>query len=119
MNFCLSRNTRTLGNISPVYLCNLTRLCCSFHLHSSGIELVNAAALLLLFLLNLLLVGRQEKLKRSEMVHRLKGIITQLSGESGLLTQHGRYRRIMEFVPAVKCCQILHHGSTVLQSHWG
>ncbi|XP_026171146.1 transmembrane protein 94 isoform X2 [Mastacembelus armatus] len=46
---------------------------------SSGIELVNAAALLLLFLLNLLLVGRQERLKKSEMVRRLKGIITQLS----------------------------------------
>ncbi|XP_070783608.1 transmembrane protein 94 [Enoplosus armatus] len=46
---------------------------------SSGIELVNAAALLLLFLLNLLLVGRQERLKKSEMVGRLKGIITQLS----------------------------------------
>ncbi|KAK2821061.1 hypothetical protein Q5P01_024020 [Channa striata] len=46
---------------------------------SSGIELVNAVALLLLFLLNLLLVGRQERLKRSEMVRRLKGIITQLS----------------------------------------
>uniref|UniRef100_A0A8C4E1Q5 Transmembrane protein 94 n=1 Tax=Dicentrarchus labrax TaxID=13489 RepID=A0A8C4E1Q5_DICLA len=45
---------------------------------SSGIELMNAAALLLLFLLNLLLVGRQERLKRSEMVRRLKGIITQL-----------------------------------------
>lgn len=45
---------------------------------SSGIELVNAAALLLLLLLNLLLVGRQERLKRSEMVRRLKGIITQL-----------------------------------------
>ncbi|XP_053721019.1 transmembrane protein 94 isoform X1 [Synchiropus splendidus] len=46
---------------------------------SSGIELVNAIALLLLFLLNLLLVGRQEKLQRSEMVRRLKRIITQLS----------------------------------------
>ncbi|KAF3704786.1 Transmembrane protein 94 [Channa argus] len=46
---------------------------------SSGIELVNAVALLLLLLLNLLLVGRQERLKRSEMVRRLKGIITQLS----------------------------------------
>ncbi|XP_028263978.1 transmembrane protein 94 isoform X1 [Parambassis ranga] len=46
---------------------------------SSGIELMNAAALLLLFLLNLLLVGRQERLKRTEMVRRLKGIITQLS----------------------------------------
>uniref|UniRef100_A0A1A8BDJ4 KIAA0195 n=1 Tax=Nothobranchius kadleci TaxID=1051664 RepID=A0A1A8BDJ4_NOTKA len=46
---------------------------------SSGIELVNAAALLLLLLLNLLLVSRQERLKRSEMVRRLNGIITQLS----------------------------------------
>ncbi|KAM9425394.1 transmembrane protein 94 [Pholidichthys leucotaenia] len=46
---------------------------------SSGIELLSAAALLLLLLLNLLLVERQERLKRSEMVRRLKGIITQLS----------------------------------------
>ncbi|XP_037610869.1 transmembrane protein 94 isoform X5 [Sebastes umbrosus] len=46
---------------------------------SSGIEFVNAAALLLLLLLNLLLSRRQERLKRSEMVRRLKGIITQLS----------------------------------------
>ncbi|KAK5851397.1 hypothetical protein PBY51_002195 [Eleginops maclovinus] len=55
-------------------------LCCygSQPKGSSGIELVNAAALLLLFLLNLLLVGRQERLKRTEMVRRLKGIITQL-----------------------------------------
>lgn len=55
-------------------------------LSSSGIELMNAAALLLLLLLNLLLVGRQERLKRSEMVWRLKGIISQLSGKSRLLT---------------------------------
>ncbi|KAK5895558.1 hypothetical protein CgunFtcFv8_009242 [Champsocephalus gunnari] len=56
-------------------------LCChgSQPKGSSGIELVNAAALLLLFLLNLLLVGRQERLKRTEMVRRLKGIISQLS----------------------------------------
>lgn len=56
-------------------------LCChgSQPKGSSGIEMVNAAALLLLFLLNLLLVGRQERLKRSEMVRRLKAIITQLS----------------------------------------
>lgn len=46
---------------------------------SSGIELMNSAALLLLFLLNLLLVGRQERLKRTEMIRRLKDIITQLS----------------------------------------
>uniref|UniRef100_A0A3Q2FPS6 Transmembrane protein 94 n=1 Tax=Cyprinodon variegatus TaxID=28743 RepID=A0A3Q2FPS6_CYPVA len=44
----------------------------------SGIEMVNAAALLLLFLLNLLLVGRQERLKKTEMIRRLKRIITQL-----------------------------------------
>lgn len=56
------------------------------HLCSSGIELMNAAALLLLLLLNLLLVGRQERLKRSEMVWRLKGIISQLSGKLCLLT---------------------------------
>lgn len=62
------------------------------HLHSSGIELVNAAALLLLFLLNLLLVGRQERLKRTEMVRRLKGIISQLSGEATpqIQSNHGR-----------------------------
>ncbi|XP_038160448.1 transmembrane protein 94 isoform X1 [Cyprinodon tularosa] len=46
---------------------------------SSGIEMVNAAALLLLFLLNLLLVGRQERLKKTEMIRRLKRIINQLS----------------------------------------
>ncbi|XP_075889792.1 transmembrane protein 94 isoform X4 [Nelusetta ayraudi] len=56
-------------------------LCCfgSQPQGSSGIELMNAAALLLLLLLNLLLVGRQERLKRSEMVRRLKGIINQLN----------------------------------------
>lgn len=69
----------------------ISHICCSlFHLHSSGIELMNAAALLLLFLLNLLLVGRQERLKRSEMVWRLNGIITQLSGES--VSHHWKYR---------------------------
>ena len=41
---------------------------------SSGIELVSAAALLLLFILNLLLIGRQQRLKSSEMVRRLKTI---------------------------------------------
>ncbi|XP_024913277.1 transmembrane protein 94 isoform X2 [Cynoglossus semilaevis] len=62
-------------------LVSLGFLCChgSQPLGSSGIELVNAAALLLLFVLNLLLGGRQERLKRSEMVRRLRSIITQLS----------------------------------------
>ncbi|MED6269261.1 Transmembrane protein 94 [Characodon lateralis] len=40
---------------------------------------MNSAALFLLFLLNLLLVGRKERLKKTEMVRRLKLIITQLS----------------------------------------
>ena len=71
---------------------------CPLQLHSSGIELMNAAALLLLFLLNLLLVGRQERLKRSEMVRRLKGIITQLSGELGLLTDPWKHRGTVALV---------------------
>ncbi|KAM9716297.1 transmembrane protein 94 isoform 2-T2 [Menidia menidia] len=56
-------------------------LCChgSQPMGSSGLELVNAAALLCLFLLNLLLVRRQDRLKRSEMVQRLKRIIKQLN----------------------------------------
>uniref|UniRef100_A0A3P8UWB3 Transmembrane protein 94 n=1 Tax=Cynoglossus semilaevis TaxID=244447 RepID=A0A3P8UWB3_CYNSE len=68
-------------------LVSLGFLCChgSQPLGSSGIELVNAAALLLLFVLNLLLGGRQERLKRSEMVRRLRSIITQLSRESRCL----------------------------------
>ncbi len=77
-------------------------LICPFLLHSSGIELMNSAALLLLFLLNLLLVGHQERLKKTEMVRRLKGIITQLSGESSLLTDHWNYREIMAFVLPVQ-----------------
>ena len=57
---------------------------------SSGIELVSAAALLLLFTLNLLLIGRQQRLKSSEMVRRLKTIISKLDGGSTLaLAQRG------------------------------
>lgn len=56
-------------------------LCCygSQPQGSSGIELLNAGALLLLLLLNLVLVGRQERLKTSEMVRRLNSIIAQLN----------------------------------------
>uniref|UniRef100_A0A8C7JHH6 Transmembrane protein 94 n=1 Tax=Oncorhynchus kisutch TaxID=8019 RepID=A0A8C7JHH6_ONCKI len=46
---------------------------------SSGIELVNAAALLLLFTLSFMLIGRQQRLRRTEMVHRLNSIINQLN----------------------------------------
>ncbi|XP_036398079.1 transmembrane protein 94 isoform X2 [Megalops cyprinoides] len=45
---------------------------------SQGIELVNAGALFLLLLLNLFLIGRQQRLRKSEMVRRLKSIISQL-----------------------------------------
>ncbi|XP_077406450.1 transmembrane protein 94 isoform X3 [Vanacampus margaritifer] len=56
-------------------------LCCygSQPKGSSGSELLNATALLILLLLNLMLVRRQERLKKSEMVRRVKIIITQLS----------------------------------------
>ncbi|XP_037547478.1 transmembrane protein 94 [Nematolebias whitei] len=61
----------------PITECS--SVCVFFALRSSGIELVNAAALFFLLLLNLLLVRRQESLKKTEMVRRLKGITTQLS----------------------------------------
>ncbi|XP_057681436.1 transmembrane protein 94 isoform X2 [Corythoichthys intestinalis] len=56
-------------------------LCCygSQPKGSSGSELVNATALVIILVLNLMLVRRQEILKKSEMVWRLKGIVTQLS----------------------------------------
>uniref|UniRef100_A0A672LSQ8 Transmembrane protein 94 n=1 Tax=Sinocyclocheilus grahami TaxID=75366 RepID=A0A672LSQ8_SINGR len=41
--------------------------------------LVNAGALFLLLLLNLFLIGRQQRLRMSEMVRRLKSIISQLN----------------------------------------
>ncbi|XP_027728550.1 transmembrane protein 94 isoform X5 [Vombatus ursinus] len=46
---------------------------------SHGVEVVNATALLLLLLLNLILIGRQERLKRQEVERRLRGIIDQIS----------------------------------------
>ncbi|XP_072501781.1 transmembrane protein 94 isoform X3 [Notamacropus eugenii] len=46
---------------------------------SHGVELVNATALFLLLLLNLILIGRQERLKRQEVERRLRGIIDQIS----------------------------------------
>ncbi|KTG40001.1 hypothetical protein cypCar_00014930, partial [Cyprinus carpio] len=56
-------------------------LCChgSQPVGSQGIELVNAGALFLLLLLNLFLIGRQQRLRMSEMVRRLKSIISQLN----------------------------------------
>lgn len=55
-------------------------LCCygSQPRGSGGIEVVSSLALLLLLLLNVWLVSRQQRLKRSEMVRRLRGIISQM-----------------------------------------
>uniref|UniRef100_A0A8C4SUU1 Transmembrane protein 94 n=1 Tax=Erpetoichthys calabaricus TaxID=27687 RepID=A0A8C4SUU1_ERPCA len=46
---------------------------------SQGIEVVNAGALLILLLVNLFLIGRQEWLKKSEIVRRLQMIINKLN----------------------------------------
>ncbi|XP_041075800.1 transmembrane protein 94 isoform X2 [Polyodon spathula] len=56
-------------------------LCCygSQPQGSQGIEIVNAGALFLLLLLNLFLIGRQERLKNSEVVRRLQAIIDKLN----------------------------------------
>ncbi|XP_070339721.1 transmembrane protein 94 isoform X13 [Equus asinus] len=45
---------------------------------SHRVELVNASALFLLLLLNLVLIGRQDRLKRREVERRLRGIIDQI-----------------------------------------
>lgn len=49
---------------------------------SHGAELVSASALCLLLLLNLILIGRQDRLKRREVERRLRGIIDQIQGEA-------------------------------------
>lgn len=49
---------------------------------SRGVELVSASALFLLLLLNLILIGRQDRLKRQEVERRLRGIIDQIQGEA-------------------------------------
>ncbi|XP_043940880.1 transmembrane protein 94 isoform X2 [Protopterus annectens] len=46
---------------------------------SQGREIVNALALLLLLLLNFFLVWRQESLRRSEVIRRLRGIVEKLN----------------------------------------
>lgn len=50
---------------------------------------MNASALFLLLLLNLVLIGRQDRLKRREVERRLRGIIDQIQGEA-----KGRARRV-------------------------
>uniref|UniRef100_A0A8C4ZWX8 Transmembrane protein 94 n=1 Tax=Gadus morhua TaxID=8049 RepID=A0A8C4ZWX8_GADMO len=58
-------------------------LCCHGSQPAGRWVLVSAAALLLLFTLNLLLIGRQQRLKSSEMVRRLKTIISKLDAGQG------------------------------------
>lgn len=41
---------------------------------------MNASALFLLLILNLVLIGRQDQLKRREVERRLRGIIDQIQG---------------------------------------
>lgn len=62
---CLSTRVLTFPLLSP----------------SQGVELVNACALFLLLILNLFLIGRQDRLKRREVERRLQGIIDQIRGE--------------------------------------
>lgn len=60
---------------------------------SHGVELVNASALFLLLLLNLILTQRQDRLKRREVERRLRGIIDQIQGEAqGLIPTSGGKR---------------------------
>lgn len=46
---------------------------------SNGIEFMSATALFLLLLLNLFLISWQQRVRKSEMVHRLKAIIAQIN----------------------------------------
>ncbi|EMP23802.1 hypothetical protein UY3_19244 [Chelonia mydas] len=66
---------------SLMLLAVLLLLCCSgSQPHGSqGAEIVNALALLLLLLLNLFLIGRQERLKRREVERRLWTIIDKIN----------------------------------------
>lgn len=50
---------------------------------SQGVELVNACALFLLLILNLFLIGRQDRLKCREVERRLQGIIDQIRDALG------------------------------------
>ncbi|KAH0518681.1 hypothetical protein LTLLF_115435 [Microtus ochrogaster] len=65
---------------SLMLLAVLLLLCCcgGQPAGSHGVELVNASALFLLLLLDLILIGRQDRLKRQEVERRLRGIIDQI-----------------------------------------
>lgn len=59
---------------------NLPALFC-FAVQSQGAEIVNALALFLLLLLDLFIIGRQERLKCREVERRLQTIIEKINGE--------------------------------------
>lgn len=52
-----------------------------FAVQSQGAEIVNALALFLLLLLDLFMIGRQERLKCREVERRLQTIIDKINGE--------------------------------------
>jgi len=52
---------------------------------SQGAEIVNALALFLLLLLDLFMVGRQERLKCKEVERRLQMIIDKINGEASFI----------------------------------
>uniref|UniRef100_A0A8C0BH48 Transmembrane protein 94 n=1 Tax=Buteo japonicus TaxID=224669 RepID=A0A8C0BH48_9AVES len=68
---------------SLMLLAVLLLLCCygSQPQGSQGAEIVNALALFLLLLLDLFMIGRQERLKCREVERRLQTIIDKINGE--------------------------------------
>lgn len=52
-----------------------------FAVQSQGAEIVNALALFFLLLLDLFMIGRQERLKCREVERRLQTIIDKINGE--------------------------------------
>lgn len=70
---------------SLMLLAVLLLLCCcgGQPAGSHGVELVSACALFLLLLLNLIVIGREDRLKRCEVERRLRGIIDQIQDALG------------------------------------
>lgn len=56
-----------------------------FAVRSQGAEIVNALALFLLLLLDLFMIGRQERLKCKEVERRLQMIIDKINGEASFI----------------------------------
>lgn len=57
-----------------------------FAMQSQGAEIVNALALFFLLLLDLFMIGRQERLKCREVERRLQTIIDKINGEVSFIS---------------------------------